>query len=365
MKISIVSLNNDKRLSQITDAILRISYDIKVSIYSKDYDKKNGSVKMTAQVDFAKTISDCIKESDIIFNLISRDDKVLSILNKYNDTYPVDMSKALFLQDLVGYFKTINDLDEFANYVQSSEVPIINISNSPDIVTLYLYRSHNIISYGLNYTAYDTIPQLLKDINLDLDLEMLRGKLVGIDKLVWLTDIRDDKGRDLYPTLREYNPTKKIDIKREELTRNALESMAFYGYYHSGDLKADNIGTIVERLVNNYVKSLNNVFYLNVINNDAIKDIGKDIPIVTACKVSGKSIVRQDISLPIPLMLAMSDMVSSMSLVVSSLISQEYDMFLRTIKLDSYLMSILTLDELDELAKSIIMRFNLSLKDKE
>jgi len=69
--------------------------------------------------------------------------------------------------------------------------------------------------------------------------------------------------------------------------------------------------------------------------------------------IENGKLIRGEVDMPLQCSLAITDYASTQALIVKTLINKSKETFNRTIKLDPYLKSILTLDELDSLIKDI------------
>jgi len=79
----------------------------------------------------------------------------------------------------------------------------INYTNPMSILTGYMNRFTNIKTIGLCHSVQVAIPELFKDLKIDIDPESVRSRFGGINHMNFLLDVKDEAGTDLYPLIKK------------------------------------------------------------------------------------------------------------------------------------------------------------------
>ncbi len=104
----------------------------------------------------------------------------------------------------------------------------LNYTNPMAMLTGYMLRYTDVKTIGLCHSVQVCTPDLLK--HLEIEVDGYKEKIAGINHMAWLLDVRDNKGNDLYPLIREKaialndSGEKHNDMVRFEYIRN-------FGYY--------------------------------------------------------------------------------------------------------------------------------------
>ena len=104
----------------------------------------------------------------------------------------------------------------------------LNYTNPMAMLTGYMQRFTDVKTIGLCHSVQVCTPDLLKHLGIEVD--GYKEKIAGINHMAWLLDVRDNKGNDLYPLIREKavalndSGEKHSDMVRFEYIRN-------FGYY--------------------------------------------------------------------------------------------------------------------------------------
>ena len=354
MKISIVS-NGNPELFNVTNNILEAYPDVKIHIFAPTYKVGSGEIKVVENIEYFNDIYNCILDTNLIINLISTQ----NIDNKYNDLstkYNVKLNNAKTSIDMINSYSLLTDLNNLSGAVNriKSDIMIINAGEQADVITSYLSKAHNINSYAVSRKADMVAETLLNATGMKQHIGKVNYKLAGINNNLWLLELTDKKGKDLYPSIRE--KLKDIDLKvtRNDLTRDGLRSLKFFGYYHSANVVPAPLADVILRIIKTVNSEDESTIYFNVINNNTVSEMDKEACIEIPFTVSSKSITRNTVKIPFQCILAMSDYASTVSVIVKALITKSIDMFKRSIKLDPYLASILTLAELEALSTDIL-----------
>ena len=350
MNVSCVFANSVEQ-HNIIKAISEAYKDAKVKVFAYD----NAEVADYSNVVYCSSIAECIEGAEIIINSINVKQSFNNEYNSISEKYGIDIFKARATLDIVLCFSIIDKLDELAQAVLSckSSPLIINACEPVDIVTSYLYKAHNIESYGLSRKGANNLDSLLKAVNVEV-----RGKLdykqAGINNMLWIYQIKDKDGNDLYPEIRGKISEESLNVKRQSLTCDSIKSLRFYGYYHSYNTEYSSFEDSIIEFLKAYNSAKKRTIWLNAVNKDSIYNIDNKAVVEVPFAVKKDELAREKVELPLQCILAMTDNASAVSLVAQTLKTKSETIYRRTIKLDPYLASILTLDELDSLASDIL-----------
>lgn len=128
--------------------------------------------------------------------------------------------------------RTIHVLEDFAKDIKEvcPDALFLNYSNPMAMLTGYLEKYLGINVIGLCHSVQVCAKGLLETFKMENLLPEVKWKIFGINHQAWLLEIKDGKGNDLYPLIKEKNlePDEKYN-KKWDLVR--LEMMKKFGYY--------------------------------------------------------------------------------------------------------------------------------------
>jgi len=353
MKLGIISYNNTL-LQGIVKQLSENFSELSIAVFAPDYGKNDEKFK---NVTVSKEMSTCIKDKDIIINLITAK---LSYSKKYqeiSEKYGVDIMKATPLLNMIKCFDIADELDKFAEAVKSVnfEAIILNAGEPVDIITSYLNKEHNIKSYGISRKASGVLNNLLEKAHMDKMKGKAAVKMTGVLDNLYIVEITDKKGKDLYPEIREKFKDTSLNVYRDDLTRDPVRSLKFYGYFHSYDTPTDRVEDVIISTLKSFISETESEIYLNAINNDTVSGLDGDAVVEIPFNAKKKSLTVVRKELPLQCALAVTDYASAVAVSAKTLMLKSEDMFARSVKLDPYLKSKLTLSELDDLSKDILL----------
>jgi alpha-galactosidase/6-phospho-beta-glucosidase family protein len=326
--------------------------DVKASVYAFDYDKL---AEKNKNVQISKEPETCVKDKDLIINLISYRQSYSKKYQEISEKYGVNIMNALPSLDLIRCFDILGELDKFAEALKKAEnkAPVINGGEPIDIITSYLNKAHGITTYGISRKAGVAADTLLSAAGLTKYSGKINYRLAGVMNNLWLLYIQDKKGKDLYPEIKDKFKSLNLNVKRNDLTRDSLKSLKFYGFYHSYDALKER----AEDVLLNFIKAFSEggEAYFNFINKDSVSGLDGEAVVEAPCTVLKKEIKAEKVELPLQCALAVTDYASAVSVAVKTLIDKDIDNFRRAIKLDPYLKLVLTLKELDNLIDDVLL----------
>ncbi|MEG1879950.1 MAG: alpha-glucosidase/alpha-galactosidase, partial [Oscillospiraceae bacterium] len=125
--------------------------------------------------------------------------------------------------------RTIPIMKDFANDMEEvcPDAWFLNYTNPMAMLAGYMQRYTNIKTVGLCHSVQVCSKNLLKDLEIEVD--GIVDKIAGINHMGWLLDIRDNKGNDLYPLIREKALAKNDSEKHNDMIR--YEYIRNFGYY--------------------------------------------------------------------------------------------------------------------------------------
>ncbi|HQC54516.1 MAG TPA: hypothetical protein PKX91_02195 [Clostridia bacterium] len=326
---------------------------MKVFVYaSKEVKSKiaNSLKEVSPEINIVAEIKDC----DIVINLFDEipvEDEVF----KLSEKYCVDMKKATSLLNLISFTKVKASVDEMAKEIDKIDKKplVINATSPIDLVTIYLHKVYGIISYGLSLKGANLVDDFLIKTGLLEYIGKVKSEMAGVNNNLWITDIKTLKGEDLYPKARESVKDLDLRVTRNDLTRDALRCLKFFHYYHSANVESQDNITALKEFISAYIGLEEKRVCLNKINCDSLSDFDSFACVEIPFKVGNKTITAEQVSLPIQCALAINDYISASLVAVKALALESKEIFKRFVKLEPYLMSILTLKELDDLANDV------------
>ena len=115
------------------------------------------------------------------------------------------------------------------------DVTFLQYVNPMAMLCWAIDRATKIKTVGLCHSVQVAIPELFKDLDIDIDPEGVRSRFGGINHMNFLLEVRDDSGRDLYPLIKEkaYKYLKDKDsyknYEHPDLVR--FKMMETFGHY--------------------------------------------------------------------------------------------------------------------------------------
>ena len=327
---------------------------MKIFVYASE-EVKAKVAKSLKEVSLELNIVADVKDSEIIINLFD-DIPIEDEVFKLSEKYCVDMKKATSLLELIRLTKVKPYLDAMADGIKDlGNKPLIINSTSPiDLVTLYLCRAYGIVSYGLSLKGANLVDGFLKETGLSEYIGKVNAKAAGVNNNLWITDIRTPDGEDLYPKARESVKDLDLRVTRNDLTRDPLRCMKFFHFFHSVNTESQGKLDALKEFISAYISEEKSRVYLNKINFDSLADFDEFACIEVPCMVGNNDVEAEEVTLPIQCALAINDYISSTLVASKALILESKEIFKRFVKLEPYLMSILTLKELDNLASDVL-----------
>lgn len=101
--------------------------------------------------------------------------------------------------------RTIPVLEDLARDMEEvcPDALFLNYSNPMCMLTGYIQRYTGIKTIGLCHSVQICVPNLLDDFEMKEYKDEVKWKIAGINHQAWLLEIRDGKGNDLYPIIKE------------------------------------------------------------------------------------------------------------------------------------------------------------------
>lgn len=297
-----------------------------------------------------------LKDADLVVTLFLP--KPMQIIQPASANYPFQEAKAIVINDMLTFISSVHGYDAFAElYLKSkSSAPVFNAGLLSDFAVSYLYKKYAITSFGV---ATDT-SSLVDTLISQTQIKNIKGGDIsfagaGLGETLWITELKDKTGKDVYPLFRDAAAQEPLDVLRFELSLHPLKSLRLWGYYHSAAVStADTTDTVVT-LAAALTADNPITLYLTTINNDNIYGAPQDAPAILPCTISAKGITPATQDLPLQCVLASNDYIGALLTATNALANKSVTLFKRAVKLDPYTASILTLDEADTLADSVLM----------
>lgn len=368
MKVGLISKSDNHEWRAIIERLAPLQDHIFVHIHVFGYEADSDEMGAIKNAAFCERLDECLKDADMIINLIGCPEPDYDKYKPLAQKYHLDLQKVKTLGALLCGDEIWLQLDQIAAAINDSalqEAVIINAGGMSDIVTAYLKKAHQINSYGISRKAGQTVDALLEATSLTANGEQLTYKLAGISDHLWVAEIADLDGKDLYPQLREKVKDLDLNITRNDLTGDGLRSLKFYGYYHSANVPAQATDEIIFELISAYLSAERTTVYLDAANDGSIHGLDTDAVVEIPFIFADRKMSREKVNLPLPCVLASDDLAGVVIMTVKTLIAKSADIFKRTIKLDPYLASRLTLAELEDLAEGLLQRGGLKALFKE
>lgn len=304
-------------------------------------------------------LNTALKGADAAVNLISatKPDKV-EILQLDEEANLKDELAEVSL-NMVAAFSIVDTLDLVAEALKENKTKVVlNLGYPADLITLYLYKAHNITSFVPSLQANGLLQDFLSATKMD-NIKDASFSAAGRVGNIWLTQVKDKKGNDLLAQARKGASSTPLNLSRHMLICNALASLAFYGYYHSADTPLEDKSVAIATAIECIFGEGKTTVYLGTINNGAIPDFDSEALIEVACECGAGKIAVLKTSLPLPCALALNDYISAIGVAAVALSKRSQTLFKRAVKLDPYLSGILSLKELEEYARGLISFYEL------
>lgn len=362
MKIGLISTPGNRIWHDIVETLAPLQDRIEVHVYAPDQDIDVGGTDGNSII-FSDSLESNLSGADMVINLIGCQNPDHDMYRCSVGGIDIELRNSRTISAMLGGKGVWEEIDRLCIAMKDAHLQnavIINAGGMPDIVTAYLQQAHQIISFGISRKADLVVKTLLGAISVNEHEGALACKLAGVCDHLWVSAIKDPAGRDIYPRLREKVGELDLDLTRNDLTRDGLRSMKFYGYYHSANVPDQPAEEIIFKLIHAYLSTEETTVYLNAINGDSINGLDMDaiveIPFIFGnCKMN-----REKVNLPFPCVLVIDDLAGAVILTVKALVTRSVTMFKRALKLDPYLAPLLTLAELEDLADDILRRGDLA-----
>jgi len=336
MKISIIALARADT-EAVVQALSKVHTTAKLAVCAED-----------------GNLIESLKGADIVINMLSASPWDSSVM-KLTGVPEYEPSKALLTLQTIALLPVLKSIDTLAEaYKQiGASAPFINAGEGADIVTGYLAVKHGIISYGIAPKAANALRALIKATQLKYDAEKLRVKGAGLKDYLWLYEIKDSKGKDIYTEFRNATTKERLNVKRFDLSRDGLKSLRFFDFYHSANAESEETSSLLTRIVTALSSDKDVELWLLAVNKDYIQGL-TTVPAELPCKVSSFKVTPQAVELPLQCVLAMNDYAGALSVSIKALAERSATLFKRMFKLEPYTASLLTLAEAEAAAEGVL-----------
>lgn len=127
--------------------------------------------------------------------------------------------------------RTIPVMEEFAKDMEEvcPEAYFLNYTNPMAILTGYMQRYTSVRTIGLCHSVQVCSETLLKELDMEDQLEGRTELIAGINHMAWLLKIHNREGKDLYPLIRRKALQKNREEKHKDMVR--FEYINHLGYY--------------------------------------------------------------------------------------------------------------------------------------
>ncbi len=110
----------------------------------------------------------------------------------------------------------------------------INYTNPMSMLTGYMNKVEKIQTIGLCHSVQSAVPELLKDLKIDIDPAKTKWYFAGINHMCFMLKCEDENGKDLYPLIKE-KAKYYLDHKSEYVNSHPdlvrFYMMLTFGYY--------------------------------------------------------------------------------------------------------------------------------------
>ncbi|NLO64499.1 MAG: hypothetical protein GX095_04610 [Clostridiales bacterium] len=272
--------------------------------------------------------------------------------------FPFEGAKAELINNTIGFMRVAGLFDTFAEAykLSGSKAPVINAADLSEYAVGYLFKKHHIISYGALSQAKGLLKCLLMRIPINgISEEMLRYKAAGVGDIIWMYELTDKNGKDMYPLFRVGAGEESLALRRVDLLKDPAKAMKLFGYYHSLNAPVQTTAELVADIAAVMTGESPSSLYLATINKDKgyVYGVDEPMPVAVNCVIDGANITPQKADLPLPCVLASNDYVGAFLTAVNAIAVKCKTQFRRAIKLDPYVYSLLALDEADILSDSV------------
>lgn len=132
-----------------------------------------------------------------------------------------------------GIFRALRTIPVMADFARDIEEVcpdawLLNYTNPMAILTGYMLRYTDVKTVGLCHSVQVCSKDLLHNLGMEPE-GGYSDKIAGINHMAWLLEIRDGRGRDLYPEIRRRALTKNETEKHDDMAR--YEYLHWLGYY--------------------------------------------------------------------------------------------------------------------------------------
>ena len=127
--------------------------------------------------------------------------------------------------------RTIPVMEQFARVMEKvcPDAWFINYTNPMSMLTGFMLRYTGIKTVGLCHSVQGCSYWLLKELDMEDQLEGRRELIAGINHMGWLLDIRDKNNNDLYPEIRRRAKEKNASEKHNDMVRfDYIDKLGYY-----------------------------------------------------------------------------------------------------------------------------------------
>jgi alpha-galactosidase len=127
--------------------------------------------------------------------------------------------------------RTIPVMEQFARVMEKvcPDVWLLNYTNPMAMLTGFMQRYTGVKTIGLCHSVQGCSYWLLKELDMEDQLEGRRELIAGINHMGWLLDIRDKNNNDLYPTIRRRAKEKNASEKHNDMVRfDYIDKLGYY-----------------------------------------------------------------------------------------------------------------------------------------
>lgn len=127
--------------------------------------------------------------------------------------------------------RTIPILKEFADDIEEvcPDAWFLNYTNPMGILTGYMQKHTKIKTIGLCHSVQICSDNLLKDLDMEENLDGHKELIAGINHMSWLLKIEDKHGNDLYPEITKRASERNANEKHNDMVR--YDYIDKFGYY--------------------------------------------------------------------------------------------------------------------------------------
>ena len=127
--------------------------------------------------------------------------------------------------------RTIHVLKDFARDMEEvcPNAWFLNYTNPMAILSGYMQRFTGVKTVGLCHSVQVCVPDLFRNLGLDMDPAQCKFNIAGINHMAWLLDITDKDGNDLYPMIRRLAKEKNATERHTDMVRfDYIDKLGYY-----------------------------------------------------------------------------------------------------------------------------------------